>query len=176
MSRPARTPRPAPAQPPVSPPVEPPASPEPRRALDVLGIVVCAASAVLAAIITVLLTPLYWGSGSVLAPVSVLLAIVANVALPLLTRWLGASPIASGVPFVLWLLAVLVLGTSRPEGDVLLPAGSGSQQWVTYGMMAAGALAGSITVVTLTMGQLPTQAAPSAPTLSSKEPGSPERR
>jgi hypothetical protein len=136
-----------------------------------VGIVVCAVSAVLAALITVLLTPLYWGS--VLAPVSVLLAIVANVALPLLTRWLGASPIASGVPFVLWLLAVLVLGTSRPEGDVLLPAGSGSQQWVTYGMMAAGALAGSITVVTLTMGQLPTQAAPA---LSSKEPGSPERR
>jgi len=168
MSRPARAPRPAPAQLPASPPVEPPAPPEPRRAVDVLGIVVCAVSAVLAAVITVLLTPLYWGS--VLAPVSVLLAIVVNIALPLLTRWLGASPIASGVPFVLWLLAVLVLGMSRPEGDVLLPAGGSGQQWVTYGMMAAGALAGSITVVTLTMGELPTQAAPASSEKPSEEP------
>jgi len=139
-----------------------------------VGIVVCAVSAVLAAIITVLLTPLYWGS--MLAPVSVLLAIVANVALPLLTRWLGASPMASGVPFVLWLLAVLGLGTSRPEGDVLLPAGGGGQPWVTYGMMAAGALAGSITVVTLTLGQMPTQAAPTLSPESEEGPGSPERR
>jgi hypothetical protein len=107
-------------------------------------VVACALSGILAAIITVLLTPLYWGS--VIVPVSIVLAIAANIALPMLCRRLGASPIVSALPFVLWLIAVVVLGTSRPEGDVLLPGGSGAQAWVTYGMLAAGALAGGVTM------------------------------
>lgn len=118
-----------------------------------LGIVLCALCAVLAGALTVLLTPLYWGGAII--PVSIVLAVTANVGLPLLVRMLGGAPLASAVPFVLWLLTVVVLGTSRPEGDVLLPAGTGAQPWVTYGMLAAGTLAGGITVMAQTMGRPP---------------------
>jgi Family of unknown function (DUF6113) len=118
-----------------------------------IGLVLCALCGVLTGILTVLLTPLYWG-GAIL-PVCILLAAAANVGLPLLARSLGASPLVSGVPFVLWVVTVLVLGTSRPEGDVLLPAGNGAQPWVTYGMLAAGTLAGGVTVVAQTLGRPP---------------------
>lgn len=118
-----------------------------------LGLVLCALCAVLAGFITVLLTPLYWGG--MIFPISVVLAIATNVGLPLLARQFGASPLVCGVPFVLWLVTVLLLGTSRPEGDVLLPAGSGAQPWVTYGMLAAGTVAGGVTVMTLTVGRPP---------------------
>jgi Family of unknown function (DUF6113) len=118
-----------------------------------LGIVLCGLCAVLAGFLTVLLTPLYWGGAII--PVSVVLAVAANVGLPLLVRQLGAAPLASAVPFVLWLITVLVLGTSRPEGDVLLPAGSGAQPWVTYAMLGAGTLAGGVTVMAQTVGRPP---------------------
>lgn len=107
----------------------------------------------LAGIFTVLLTPLYWGSAII--PVCIVLAVAANVGLPLLVRQLGAPPLATAAPFVMWLVTVLVLGVSRPEGDVLLPGGNGAQSWVTYGMFAAGALAGGITVMTQTLGRPP---------------------
>src|SRR5262249_37659978 len=99
------------------------------------------------------LTPLYWGSAII--PVCIVLAVAANVGLPLLVRQLGGPPLAAAVPFVMWLVTVLVLGVSRPEGDVLLPGGNGAQSWVTYGMFAAGALAGGITVMPQTLGQPP---------------------
>jgi Family of unknown function (DUF6113) len=118
-----------------------------------LGVVLCALCAVLAGTLTVLLTPLYWGS--TIMPVSIVLAIAANVGLPLLARLFGASPLVSGIPFLLWLVTVVVLGTSRPEGDVLLPAGNGAQSWVTYGMLAAGTIAGGVTVMAQTLGRPP---------------------
>jgi hypothetical protein len=119
-----------------------------------LGVVLCALCAVLAGMLTVLLTPLYWGSAII--PVSIVLAIATNVGLPLLVRLFGAPPLAAGVPFVLWLATILLLGMSRPEGDVLLPAGNGAQPWVTYGMLAAGTIAGGVTVMAQTLGRPPT--------------------
>lgn len=123
------------------------------RGVTRLGVALCALCAVAAATLTVLLTPLYWGAA--IMPISVLLAVAANVGLPLLARRLGAAPLVSGVPFLLWIITVLVLGMSRPEGDVLLPAGTGAQPWVTYGMLAAGTLAGGVTVMAQTMGGPP---------------------
>lgn len=118
-----------------------------NRALNILGILACALGAVLAATITTLLTPLYWGGQVV--PLAILLAVVANVVFPLLVRWLGLSPLAAAVPFALWLITVLVLASSRPEGDVLLPVGKGGQQAVTYGMLLGGAVAGGVTIARL---------------------------
>jgi hypothetical protein len=132
-----------------------------NRALEITGIVACSLAAVLAAIITVLLTPLYWGS--VLVPLAVVFAIAANIALPILVRRLGMSPIGSALPYVLWLLTVILLASSRPEGDVLLPAGQGAQPWVTYGMLGGGALAGGITVARLLMPRPPSGAATGRP-------------
>jgi hypothetical protein len=103
--------------------------PEPVGPLEVAGIVICCLCGVLTAI------------------ASVALAVVSNVGLPMLAARLGASRPVAAIPFVLWLIVVLALGVSRPEGDVLLPAGRGAQPWVTYGMLLAGALAGGVTIV-----------------------------
>jgi hypothetical protein len=124
-----------------------------NRALTVAGLLACALGAVLAATITTLLTPLYWGSTVV--PLAIALAVVANVVFPVLVRGLGLSPLAAALPFGLWLITVLVLASSRPEGDVLLPAGKGGQQAVTYGMLLAGALAGGVTIARLMVNSVP---------------------
>jgi hypothetical protein len=92
----------------------------------------------------VVLTPLYVGRW--LFPVTLLLAIVTNVALPLLARQFIDATVAATIPVVLWLLTVLVLSLPRPEGDVLLPGGSGAQQWVSYGLVLVGGTAGAITI------------------------------
>jgi hypothetical protein len=136
------------------------------------GIFACALASVLAAIITVLLTPLYWGS--VLVPLSVVLAIAANIVFPLLVRQLGMSPIGSALPYLLWLLTVILLASSRPEGDVLLPGGTGAQPLVTYGMLAGGALAGGITVARQLMARPPNVAATGRP--AEKPAGAQPRR
>lgn len=136
-----------------------------------LGIVLCALCAVLAAALTVLLTPLYWGGAII--PLSIVLAVAANVGLPLLVRLLGGAPLASAVPFVLWLITVLVLGMSRPEGDVLLPAGNGAQPWVTYGMLAAGTLAGGVTVLAQTMSRPPARSGGNSATQQQAEASRP---
>ncbi len=141
MTQPAGRARPMPGPP---TPVRP--EPEPTGALEIAGIVGCCLSGLLAGLLCVLLTPLYWGS--VLVPVSVALAVAANVCLPMLAARLGASRPVAAVPFLLWVVAIIVLGMSRPEGDVLLPAGKGAQPWVTYGMLLAGALAGGVTLAT----------------------------
>ena len=118
-------------------------------------------TAVLAAIVKALLTPLYWGQ--VLVPLAVVVAIATNIALPILVRQLGMSPIGSALPYLLWLLTVIVLASSRPEGDVLLPGGTAAQQAVTYGMLGGGALAGGITVARQLMPRPPSAAATGRP-------------
>lgn len=151
-----------------------------NRALTVLGLVACVLGAVLAATITTLLTPLYWGGQIV--PLAILLALVANVVFPLLVRELGLSPLAAALPFGLWLITVLVLASSRPEGDILLPGGKGGQQAVTYGMLLAGALAGGVTLARMTIRTVPPasddsdEPRPSAPVRPKQSAGARKRR
>lgn len=120
---------------------------EPDRAGPVswVGLVLVCASAVLGAVIEVLLVPIY--SGSTPVGIAVLLALASNIALPRLAVGVYPRALAAAAPFVLWLVVVFVFGVfGRPEGDVVLPGG-GSVQWVSYGVMLGGALAGTITVV-----------------------------
>jgi Family of unknown function (DUF6113) len=116
---------------------------EPDRALVIIGMVLCCVAALLAALIEVLLVPLY--VGRVLLPVTIVLALATNAALPLLARRLTGNTLAAAIPVALWVICVLLLGTSRPEGDVLLPGG-GNVQLVSYGLIVAGALSGIATV------------------------------
>lgn len=114
--------------------------------LDWIGVAVLCLSAMLAAAIESLLVPLYLGS--VLIPVAVVFAIVSNVALPRMAGRLVPRPVAVLLPFAAWLLVIVVFGVlARPEGDVILPGGSGALHYVSYGVMLGGALAGTITVV-----------------------------
>lgn len=90
--------------------------------------------------IEVLLTPLRWGT--VLVPVSVLLAVLGNVVLVGLARHgLGSNRIGLGV-LAAWIVPVFVIGLlPRPEGDVIVPGGGG-EQWVYFGTLFVGAAAG----------------------------------
>jgi hypothetical protein len=121
---------------------------EPSRptALDWSGVAVLCLCAALAGVLELLLVPLY--AGSVIVPISVLGAVGSNIALPRLARTLVDSTVASVVPFLAWLGVVIVLGmVPRPEGDVILPGGGGAVEWVGYGVLLGGALAGTVTVV-----------------------------
>jgi hypothetical protein len=112
-------------------------------ALAITGLVLCGLTAVLAGLVEVLLSPLYVGRW--LFPITLLLAVGTNVALPLIARDLVDSTVAATLPVVLWLITVLVLSLPRPEGDVLL-SGGGGQQWVSYGLVLIGGAAGAITI------------------------------
>jgi hypothetical protein len=110
----------------------------------VFGVVLVCAGALLAGLLEVLLVPLY--SGSTPVPLAVLLAVAGNIAFPLLGYRIVPHAFAAIAPFVCWLIVVFVFGVlARPEGDVILPGGS--LQWVSYGVLLGGALAGTLSVV-----------------------------
>ena len=110
----------------------------------VTGVVVYCLNAALAALFAVLLTPLY--VGSVLLPVAVLVAVLSMAALPPLARRAGGTTLAAVAPLIVWVLVVLGLSLPRPEGDVLLPGGTGGQTAVSYGVVLAGVVAGIVSV------------------------------
>jgi hypothetical protein len=110
------------------------------------GVALLAACGALAGLLESLLVPLYWGS--VIFPIAVVLAVVSNVVLPRLARALVPTTGAALAPFLGWLIVVVAFGVvSRPEGDVILPGAPGSLEFVTYGLLLGGALAGTVTVV-----------------------------
>lgn len=115
-------------------------------ALAWAGVVLVCLCAALAALLEALLTPLYVGGH--LVPVTILAAIVSNVAFPRMARTLVPRLAATALPFLAWLVVLIGFGVvARPEGDVILPGGS--VELVSYGVMLGGALAGVITVVTV---------------------------
>jgi hypothetical protein len=100
---------------------------------------------VLSALLEVLLIPLR--AGSILIPVTLLFAIGGNMALPRLARVLLDTTAAMVSAFLAWLLPMLILSLMpRPEGDVLV-RGGGGEQWVYYGVLLGGAVAGVATIV-----------------------------
>lgn len=115
------------------------------RVLAWLGVALVCGCALLAGLLESLLTPLY--SGGHLVPVAVLFAIASNVVLPRMARTFVPTLLGTALPFVAWLVVLVGFGIlARPEGDVILPGGD--VQYVSYGVMLGGALAGVITVVT----------------------------
>lgn len=114
------------------------------RALAWAGVVLLGGCAVLTGVLSLFLVPLY--AGSVLVPVAVVVAVATNVVLPRLARSLVEATTATALPFACWLLTVIVVGVlPRPEGDVVLPGGK--LQWVSYGVLLGGAIAGTFTVI-----------------------------
>ncbi len=113
--------------------------------LDWAGVVLLCACAALAALLELLFVPLY--VGRVLVPVVVVCAIAGNIALPRLARGLVNTAAAAVLPFLSWLVVVVIIGmVPRPEGDVILPSGGGVE-WVAYGVLFGGAVAGTVTCV-----------------------------
>jgi Family of unknown function (DUF6113) len=113
--------------------------------LVVLGMVIYAAVGVLSATLEILLVPLR--SGTVLIPVAVVLAVGGNIALAFLGRDINGSVSGALPPIIAWIVTLVVLMSTRPEGDVLLPGGN--DQWVSYGVMVGGLFSGLISVLVL---------------------------
>ncbi len=105
----------------------------------------CAAG-VLAAVIEVLLIPVY--VGTVPLGLAVLLALVLNVVIPWLAHDVLRRAVAAVLPLACWVIAAFVLVSAPGNGDVLAPGGD--LTWVTYGVLFGGALAGVVTVVRIT--------------------------
>ena len=104
--------------------------------LLVLGLLLFAVAGALAGLIEVTLIPLR--QGTALIPVAPVLTVVTGVLLPLLGRRLTDSTAGAAPPAFGQLLTIWLLGTGRPEGDVLMPAGSAS--WVSYAVLVLGTL------------------------------------
>lgn len=110
-----------------------------------LIVVVACAAAVLAGVLEVLLVPLR--SGTVLLPVAILMSLGGNVIFPLIARKAYDTAAATVAPVVCWLVTVVALAMApRPEGDVLVRGGNG-EQWVFYGVLFGGVVAGCATAV-----------------------------
>jgi predicted PurR-regulated permease PerM len=123
--------------------------PSAPAAADWAGVALLMLAGALAGLLETLLVPLY--AGSVVLPVSVVLAIASNVLLPRLARALVPRTAAALAPFLAWLLVVILFGVlARPEGDVVLPGSPAALQYVTYGVVFGGALAGTATLVMMT--------------------------
>lgn len=123
-----------------------PASADEITGWDWLGVALLTVCGALAGLLESLLVPLYWGS--VIFPIAIVLALVSNVVLPRLASSLVPRTSAVLAPFAGWLIVVVGFGVvSRPEGDVILPGAPGNLEFVTYGVLLGGALAGTMTVV-----------------------------
>jgi len=115
----------------------------PSGAVLAAGYLIYAVAGVLCAVFEVLLVPTRWGS--TLLPIAPVLAVASNVSLPLICRRLTSTTRSALPPVVGWLVAAFALASTRPEGDVLLPAGDTA--WVSYGVLFGGALAAMATLV-----------------------------
>ena len=112
-----------------------------------VDLAILSACAALSAMLAALLVPLRWGT--VIVPVSVLIAVASTVGLILLA-WRAVRSVAlSTIPFAIWVVTVLVLSQARPEGDVLLPGGQTGVVNVVYATMLGGFVAGLVTIFIL---------------------------
>jgi hypothetical protein len=107
------------------------------------GLFIYGVLGVLTALYEVMFVPIRMGT--VLVPVAVVLAVGTNIVLPYLSHRLTGSVAGALPPVIAWIVSVGALSSTRPEGDVLLPGGGGVQ-FVSYGVLLGGLLAGLLTV------------------------------
>ncbi len=127
----------------------------------VAGVVVFCLVGALSGLIEVLLVPLYLGSH--IFPVTVLIAVIGNVALPRLAYNLVESRAALVGPLLCWLVVVVGLGSVSPgAGSVLVP-GYGDGQYVGLALFFVGAAAGFIGVLRVRIKPAAALARPTTP-------------
>jgi hypothetical protein len=109
------------------------------------GIVVLCLVGALSGLIEVLLVPLYIGSH--IFPITVLIAIVLNIALPNLAHNLSESRAAIVAPLLCWLVVEVGLASVSPGNASVLVPGYGDGQYVGLALFFVGALAGFVGVI-----------------------------
>ncbi|MQA24834.1 MAG: hypothetical protein GEU94_05050 [Micromonosporaceae bacterium] len=107
-------------------------------AIRVLGGVVAVWLAALAAVCEVFWTPLR--IGEVRAPVSLVAAVVMNIALPIFARWATRSRHVAPLPSLVWFVVILTFAGGTAEGDIAL-AGN---DWVALLLLLAGSVSAAI--------------------------------
>jgi hypothetical protein len=137
----------------------------------VLGFVIALLLAAVSAAFEAFLTPLYWGSTRL--PVSVVAAVVGNVALIYFTYVVTGRRLAAAGPALVWVVVMVAAASRTGEGDLVLT----DNNWVGIGTMLAGsvafAAAGYRLVLTGARSLRPAQPHPADPTLG---PGGPPPR
>lgn len=88
-----------------------------------------------AGVIEAFLIPLRIGTVRIL--VAVLVSLVAHIGIALWTRYVTGSKMAPIAPAIAWFVAVAVLGTRTPAGDIVI-VGS---DWVALATVFVGAIA-----------------------------------
>jgi len=115
---------------------------------DVVGaaaVVIFCLVGVISAIIEVLLIPFYVGGR--IFPITVLITIVLNIALPILVRMTVEWNWAIALPVVAWVVTIITLGYANTgHGSVLVP-GYGDGEWVGLAVFFVGTLAGFVSVI-----------------------------
>jgi len=101
-----------------------------------LGYLLFFVAGVLAAVLVVLLIP--FRIGATLIPIAPVLAVAVGAGIPALARGLTDSLRSAVAPALGQVLTVWLLSTGRPEGDVLMPAGSTAT--VAYAVLILGTL------------------------------------
>lgn len=113
------------------------------RARQLGGGVLVVAVAVWLAVVEVFWLPLR--VAGVLFPLSVVVAVVANLLLPRLALRLSASRLAAALTGVAWLVVVVAGMIRRPEGDLLI-TGGGATGVVNLAFLLLGVLAAAFAV------------------------------
>lgn len=83
--------------------------------------------------------------GGVLVPVSVVVAVVANLLLPRLALRLSGSRLFAALTGVVWLVVVVAAMIRRPEGDLII-TGGGATGVVNLAFLLLGVLAAAFAV------------------------------
>lgn len=123
----------------------PPAAPPLPAALTAVGVIVYGLVGVLSAIIEVLLIPLHIGAH--IFPITVVIAVVVNLALPGLLSVLVDGRWVIAVPLLAWLATAIVLGFANTGGGSILVPGNGADGYVGLALFFVGTLAGFLGVV-----------------------------
>jgi len=113
------------------------------RARQLGGGVLVLALAVWLAVVEVFWLPLR--IGGVLIPLSVVVAVVANLLMPRLALWLAGSRVVAALTGVAWLVVVVAGMIRRPEGDLLI-TGGGTTGVVNLAFLLCGMLAAAFAV------------------------------
>jgi hypothetical protein len=105
-------------------------------AMIALGYLLYAVAGALCGVLEVTLVPLR--AGAHLVPLAPVLTVLVGVVLPAISRCLTDSVRSALPPVIAQVLTLWVLSTARPEGDVLMPAGSTA--WVSYSVLILGTI------------------------------------
>jgi hypothetical protein len=115
------------------------------RPLLLLGWAVAAvAAAAWLAVLEVLWLPLR--AGTVLVPLSVLVAVLGNVVVVEAVHLLSGSRTVAVLPALTWLVVALAAASRRPEGDLLVLAGNQDLGVLGLVFLLAGLLAAAVAV------------------------------